>query len=627
MVITPEQHAEKKPLTLRFLGALVEQLGAQLYPSATATVAELISNAWDADASRVWVSIPLGEAWAEADVIEVLDDGHGMTRDEAQQRYLMVGRKRRLADNGKTPRRRLVHGRKGIGKLAAFGTAELLECETISKGEAVAFRLDYNQIRKKDPGEDCEVEEYVSDGSLRDPNGNVLQSGTKVRLSRLKVKRAIPEERFIRSMSRRFATDQTEMQVLINGVPLQRFNMDLEFRYPQDKTPGADVTVDAEGWGNEVIEDSANVRWWIGFTHKPLEAEYLRGISILARGKMVQRPFLFERARGATGQLGQEYIVGEVEADWLDVGNDIEDDIIQANRDQLQLEDERIQAFIEWGKRRVDWALAQRQIARKMKSINAVKEMVEDPKIRDMLGGFTETEQGILMEIAAKAASVGDPDPEQIREFMHEIVTGYKDKAVRKLMERVKVEDEDFQGKFWGLVREFSLIDARKNYSIIKARLETIDRLDIAIKAGAREVPDIHNIIKEFPWLLDPRWSLMGDEVPLMSLGLEYTPNIDEETGDRLDYLFALQPEPPAPLDQVLVVEIKRGYKSNGAVHRVNDAEITKFQLYVLQIQRHYARNSTPPAVRGVMIANDYTERADLLKQSVEHGQEFGLNS
>ncbi len=272
------------------------------------------------------------------------------------------------------------------------------------------------------------------------------------------------------------------------------------------------------------------------------------------------------------------------------------------------------------GKRRVDWALAQRQVARKVKSINAVKEMVEDPKIRDMLGGFTETEQGILMEIAAKAASVGDPDPEQIREFMHEIVTGYKDKAVRKLMERVKVEDEDFQGKFWGLVREFSLIDARENYSIIKARLETIDRLDIAIKAGAREVPDIHNIIKEFPWLLDPRWSLMGDEVPLRSLGLEYAPNIDEETGDRLDYLFALQPEPPAPLDQVLVVEIKRGYKSNGSVHRVNDAEITKFQLYVLQIQRHYARNSTTPAVRGVMIANDYTERADLLKQGIEHG-------
>ncbi len=115
MVITPAQHAEKKPLTLRFLGALVEQLGAQLYPSATATVAELISNAWDADASRVWVSIPLGEAWAEADVIEVLDDGHGMTRDEAQQRYLMVGRKRGWLITARPPEGASSTGERALG--------------------------------------------------------------------------------------------------------------------------------------------------------------------------------------------------------------------------------------------------------------------------------------------------------------------------------------------------------------------------------------------------------------------------------------------------------------------------------------------------------------------------------
>ena len=56
---------------------------------------------------------------------------------------------------------------------------------------------------------------------------------------------------------------------------------------------------------------------------------------------MLQRPFLFERTAGVQGQLGQEYIVGEVRADWLDDGLDIEDDLIQANRDQLQVEDER----------------------------------------------------------------------------------------------------------------------------------------------------------------------------------------------------------------------------------------------------------------------------------------------
>ena len=67
----------EQPLKLKFLGALIEQLGAQMYPSATATVAELVSNAWDAEAEHVWVAIPFGESWDESSEIVVVDDGHG----------------------------------------------------------------------------------------------------------------------------------------------------------------------------------------------------------------------------------------------------------------------------------------------------------------------------------------------------------------------------------------------------------------------------------------------------------------------------------------------------------------------------------------------------------------------
>ena len=110
-------------LRLLFLGSLVEQLGAQMYPSVTATIAELISNAWDADANNVWVTIPFGQLRESGALITVIDDGLGMTHDEARDQYLKVGRKRRVElDNDKTPGGRLLHGRKGIGKLAAFGT-------------------------------------------------------------------------------------------------------------------------------------------------------------------------------------------------------------------------------------------------------------------------------------------------------------------------------------------------------------------------------------------------------------------------------------------------------------------------------------------------------------------------
>ena len=239
---------QEEPLKLRFAGALVEQLGAQLYPSATAAVAELISNAWDADARNVWVTIPFGQSWTTDGEIVVLDDGHGMTREQAQSRYLEVGRKRRLSDNGRTPGGRLVHGRKGIGKLAAFGTALILDCYTVRAGVSVSFRLDYDRIRRTPAGADCEVDENIDQEPLQTSDGTTLSSGTRIRLSGLRLKRAISRDRFIRSMSRRFAIDQTEMRVFINDQQLRRFDIDLEFRYPKDETP-AECEVGADDWG------------------------------------------------------------------------------------------------------------------------------------------------------------------------------------------------------------------------------------------------------------------------------------------------------------------------------------------------------------------------------------------
>ena len=555
MTISHDNAAAQKPLTLKFAGALVEQLGAQMYPSATATVAELISNAWDADARNVWATIPFGQSWTEAGEIVVIDDGHGMTREQAQSKYLVVGRKRRLEDNGNTDGGRRVHGRKGIGKLAAFGTANVLDCYTVRIGQITSFQLDYDAIRRYGAGADCPVSEGIDLEPLKATDGRPLTNGTRIRLSGLRLKRAIPENQFLQSMSRRFSVDQTEMRVFINGRQLQRFNMDVQFKYPRDGVPNDDVVVDTDGWGTETLPNGERVRWWIGFTEKPLSADYLKGISILARGKMVQRPFMFERSRGVQGQLGQEYLVGEVEANWLDRGTDIEDDLIQTNRDQLQLEDDRVQDLLVWGRRRLDWALSERLGGRRVLAARSF----EAPDIADLIKDFTETEQRVLVDIAKKAAEIGDPDPGEVHDFMVEVVNGYKDRAVRELIERVQVEDESFQTDFWGLVREFSLIDARKNLSIIRARLETIDRLDAAIKAGATEVPEIHDVIKQYPWLLDPRWSLLGDEVNPATLSEPYEPTIDEETGERLDFLFILKPREPASADELLVVEIKKG--------------------------------------------------------------------
>ena len=609
-----------RKLVLKFGGSLVEQLGAQLYPSVTATVAELISNAWDANAKRVWVQVPFGQ-WEPDDAVEVIDDGHGMTRDQAQDCYLIVGRKRRLISGVKSEGGlRFVHGRKGIGKLAAFGTAGILDCVTVRDGASTVFRLNYDNIRMLKPTDDYAVEDVPYDLRLESPSGEKLAHGTRIKLTNLKQKRAIPREKFLTSMSRRFALDGHEMQVIINeNDQLQRFQIECAFKFPRDGKPNSDISVDDEGWATEtVVYDGAGrpVRWWIGFTEKPLGEDVQQGISITAHGKMAQRPFKFDRSGGTEGQLGQEYLVGEVEANWLDEGKDIEDDLIQSNRDQLQLEDERLGELVEWGQRRLNWALRERG---RLKREQNLKNFKASDKVKDLIKPFTKTEQQRFLKVAEAVSKLPEATEDDIERTVGSVVEAQAERAVREMMDTIEEQDDAFQDQVWAMVHEFSLVDARRLLSIVEARLSAIRKLKDAISQGAKEVPEIHNIVKNDPWLLDPRWNLVDDELDLTKTGIGFQPELDEN-GNRLDFLFALAPHAPAPLDEIIVVEIKRGTSPDGKDRKADVNEVNKFHLYVASIQNHYQKNSEPPTVRGLMIAQGYTPQADLIRKNLEGG-------
>ena len=132
-------------------GQLFKHLGLQMYSGAVPAISELISNAYDAMARNVWITLPTGRSIRSNDRIVVADDGHGMSFEECNSHYLSVGRNRRSGQsewtkeyNGLSARK--VQGRKGIGKLAGFGIANLINVRTIRDGEIAHFQLDYDDL-------------------------------------------------------------------------------------------------------------------------------------------------------------------------------------------------------------------------------------------------------------------------------------------------------------------------------------------------------------------------------------------------------------------------------------------------------------------------------------------------
>jgi hypothetical protein len=495
--VTPPK-ADKEKLVLRWGGRLVQHLGAQLYPSATATVAELISNAWDANATNVWVTMPFGD-WADGEIV-VVDDGHGMTFDQARDHYLIVGDDRRRRPTGQRTEggKRLAHGRKGIGKLAAFGTATLLDLRTRrADSEDVAFRMDYDHIRVMEPTAPYEVEQSLDPVDISDPEGNRLPHGTRIRLTGLRLKRRLDEEAFVQSMSRRFALNDKEMRVWINTRPLERYKLATEFRFPPDAIP-SDAKRDGD-WAVETLAGDREVRWWMGFTRKPLDSEGEQGISILARGKLVQAPFIFRRFQGTEGQLGLEYLIGEVQADWLDPeDSDIEVDYITSNRDALQLEDEELQPFVDWGRRRVAWALAQRT---RLRFTDADQLLDSDPRVRSVLDDYPAPERLPLRRIATELLRL-EVERDGLADVLERIADVRADQVVRQAIEEA---DQDLitGPALWDVAHRLAAVDARSLSQTVTSRVLLLERL---VDEPAPEGNRLVRLVAASPWLLGVTW-------------------------------------------------------------------------------------------------------------------------
>ena len=169
---------------------ILELLGPNLYTNIYYVLAELIANAYDADANNVYII-------ANKDDIRVEDDGHGMSYESGEiERYLDVAAESRTSEAEALTRSgdRKKMGRKGVGKLAALSVSKDVDILTIANGEKSGFILSRrpetgNLLRPID--DDDAQFEYVEDHGtaivMRCPQYRLHKTLEAVRRNLLKI--------------------------------------------------------------------------------------------------------------------------------------------------------------------------------------------------------------------------------------------------------------------------------------------------------------------------------------------------------------------------------------------------------------------------------------------------------
>jgi hypothetical protein len=169
---------------------ILELLGPNLYTNIYYVLAELIANAYDADAKNVYVI-------ANKDDIRVEDDGHGMSYGKGDvAKYLDVAAESRTTEKESWSRsgKRQKMGRKGVGKLAALSVSEDVDVMTVAGGEKSGFvlsrRIETGNRLRPIPDRDIKFERIKKHGTavvMKDPQYRLHKTLAAVKRNLLKI--------------------------------------------------------------------------------------------------------------------------------------------------------------------------------------------------------------------------------------------------------------------------------------------------------------------------------------------------------------------------------------------------------------------------------------------------------
>lgn len=313
---------------LKFDPKTIEHLGVKMYSTLPPALAELISNAYDADASNVRVEFL--EQNGTPTAITVFDDGTGMSSDDIQNRFLMIGRNRRAADGDKPSLKfnRLPTGKKGLGKLALFGLAKDVVVDTIKDGLRNRFTLNWDSLLTAEGV-------YNPQTDLVDEKTD-RKSGTTIQLSNLKRKSLFDIEAVADSLSRIFIVDagfqitlkDSKGKVATVSNDRRYSNVEEQFKWMQD---------DLIDKGSE-YDGKIELTFITAKTPIP-PSSGLRGIAIFSRGKLVNLPEYFSES--ASSHFYQ-YLTGWIKADFIDL---LDEDVISTNRQSINWDNPEMADF------------------------------------------------------------------------------------------------------------------------------------------------------------------------------------------------------------------------------------------------------------------------------------------
>lgn len=543
------KNSKSKDLQMEFDPNTIEHLGIKMYSTLPPVIAELVSNSYDADAENVIVELRNVDGKKS---IEIQDDGHGMTFDQINDNFLRIGKNRRYTELGQKSEsgKRLVVGKKGIGKLSFFGISKLIEIQTVRNNLRNTFILSWDDLEK------AGKEKLPYKPTIINYNVKTKDSpGTNIRLTNLKRKSDFDVDNIAYNLAKKFSVfDEPDFEVLIEAInnkskstviisnDLKYKNIEKEFEWSFPNP---------EGLALSEYEYADQIKGILiaGTDTVPTASE---GIALFSRGKLVNEHEFYDIK--ATS-FGYKYITGILDVSFID---DWEDDIISTNRKSLHWENDKAASLRKYLNELIPKIYNQHRKKQKSKKLKKIKEAT-GLDVDVWVGALPRLEKKLANSLISKIVETQGLNVNKAAELVSYVKDSFQFESFKEMAASMDEADTNDTGKIVSLLKEWQFIESREFYKISKMRIETIEKFEQHIDNNAREVPEMHEFFKTFPWILDPRIMNFQDEVTFSKLLRKRFNDIeDEESNRRIDFLcqnFA---------ESFFIIELKRPQSTIG---------------------------------------------------------------
>jgi hypothetical protein len=467
--------------------ARLASLLGENYRSSEHALKELVDNAWDADASKIWIDLPDPMT---SDPLIIKDDGSGMTEKEVTHEYLVVASSRTSRKGEQTPlKNRLVKGRKGIGKFAGLLAANVMEIQTFARSKSTKIIIDKKSLL--DAGKDLEVIDlpYETFPCSED------EHGTTITLTDLNQNLAFPDPENLKQILILEYGRKTEFQIFVNGNLLDI-----------DDIPGQ--TFCEKIFIPEIGE--VNLRFTVADGKKPLKQS---GIAIRVNGKIVGQPKYFgldddeeiptKLIRRVYGEIEADGLADDVTADW---GAIIE------NSMALRKVQDWVYPKLKNGMRTVYSQDINLQKARLQQQINRQLEKLPEYK-RDFARQALEK---VLFKFYGESEY-------RIKTIISVVLEAFEKDEYWIVLQTIDESKRRDVETFAEALDTFGLLDMALVARQARSRLQFLDELEELVNNNKTLEKTVHKALESNLWVFGAEYSLISSEKTLASIIEKYT--------------------------------------------------------------------------------------------------------